>query len=225
MSRPVTPCRPVSTAGILVAADPGSFSARCFSRGAFCGQVPPVPGGQPGDPELRGDCEAGGDGAALQARRQPAGISRVPPRAAGQVPGLPGTGQHAVTPPGLQPAGRPLPVVPGRLGHRRGYLPAAQPVRQRQRLPPGGAEAAGLARPPRRVLIGGHPDRRHHLRLADVDAAHPVPAGGSPVTSSTRPSPPPSSHLPACEVVPPGEPGRAEESDPRARRDNERPLE
>ena len=32
MSRPVTPCRPVSTAEILIAADSSSFSARCFSR-------------------------------------------------------------------------------------------------------------------------------------------------------------------------------------------------
>ena len=32
MSRPVTPCRSVSTLGILVAADSGSFSARCLSR-------------------------------------------------------------------------------------------------------------------------------------------------------------------------------------------------
>ena len=32
MSRPVTPCRSVSTAEILSAADSSSFSARCFSR-------------------------------------------------------------------------------------------------------------------------------------------------------------------------------------------------
>ena len=32
MSRPVTPCRSVSTLEILIAADSSSFSARCFSR-------------------------------------------------------------------------------------------------------------------------------------------------------------------------------------------------
>jgi hypothetical protein len=31
-SRPVTPCRSVSTLEILIAADSSSFSARCFSR-------------------------------------------------------------------------------------------------------------------------------------------------------------------------------------------------
>src|SRR5450631_1936830 len=44
-------------------------------------------------------------------------------------------------------------VVAGGFHHHPGHLPAAQPVRQRQHLPPGGPEAAGLARPPRRVAI------------------------------------------------------------------------
>src|SRR6266704_6216990 len=68
---------------------------------------------QPDDPELRRDCEAGGDGAALEARRQPAGIGRVPLGPAGQVLDLLGVGQHALEPLGLQPVQRSLPVVPG----------------------------------------------------------------------------------------------------------------
>jgi len=47
---------------------------------------------------------------------------------------------------------------------------------------------------------------------------------GASVTSSSRPSPLLSLHLPACEVAPRGNRGRAEESNPRARSDNERPL-
>jgi hypothetical protein len=54
--------------------------------------------------------------------------------------------------------------------HRRTALP-----RQRQHAPLRGCEGAGPGGPPRRITIRGHPDRRHHLRLADVDAAHPVP--------------------------------------------------
>jgi len=69
----------------------------------------------------------------------------------------------------------PFPVVPSGLHHPGGHLPAPRSVRQRQHLPPGGAEAAGLRCPPRRVLIRGHADRRDHPGLADVDAAHPVP--------------------------------------------------
>jgi len=143
--------------------------------GPLLGQVPPVPGMQPDDPELLGGHEAGGDGAALEARRQPPRIGRVPPGPAGQVPGLPGIGQHALGPLGLQPVKRPLPVVAGCLHHHRGHLPAPQPVRQRQHLPLGRTEAAGLLHPPRRITIGWHPDRRHPARLADAGAAHPVP--------------------------------------------------
>ena len=110
MSRPVTPCRSVITVDSLIAADSSSFSARCFSRVAFLGQVPPVPGVQPDDAELRGGHEAGGDRAALEARRQPPGIRRVPLGAARQVLDLFRVGQHALEPLGLQPAGRPFPV-------------------------------------------------------------------------------------------------------------------
>jgi site-specific DNA recombinase len=82
-----------------------------------------------------------------------------------------------------------------------------QPVRQRQHLSLGGAEAAGLLHPPRRIPIRWHPDRRHQPSLADVDAAHPVPVQRLvghlfhvSLTSAFL-------HLLACEVVPPGEPG------------------
>src|SRR4051812_4345885 len=80
----------------------GRFDARAsrqFPRpllppGPLGGQAPPVPGVLPDDPELRGDCEAGGDGAAPGARRQPPRVGRVPLGAAGQVLDLPGVGQH-----------------------------------------------------------------------------------------------------------------------------------
>ena len=79
-------------------------------------------------------------------------------------------------------------VIAGCLHHHCGHLPAPQPVRQRQHLPPGGAEAAGLGRPPRRVLIRG-------TRIVAVIPALPMSMphtrsrySGSSVTSSTRPS-------------------------------------
>jgi hypothetical protein len=143
--------------------------------GALAGQVPPVPGVQPDQPELLGGHETRGDRAALEARRQPPGIRRVPLGPPGQVLDLPGIGQHALEPLGLQPVERALPVVPGRLHHHRGHLPGPAPVRQLQHPPLRGRETAGLGRPPRRIGIRGHPDRRHHGRLADIDAAHPVP--------------------------------------------------
>ena len=224
MSRPVTPCRSVSTAEILIAADPRQLLRPLLLPGALLGQVPPVPGVQPDDAELRGGHEARGDRAALEAGRQPPRIGRVPLGAAGQVLDLLGISQHAVEPLGLQPVKRPLPVVPGRLHHHRGHLPAPQPVRQRQHLSLGGAEAAGLLHPPRRITIGWHPDRRDQPGLADIDAAHPVPVQRlvghlfhASLTSALL-------HLLTCEVVPPGEPGASGESDPRARGDNERPL-
>jgi hypothetical protein len=193
--------------------------------GAFFGQVPPVAGVQPDDPELRRGHEAGGDGAALEARRQPPRISRVPPGPAGQVPGLFGVGQHALEPLGLQPAERALPVVSGCLHHHCGYLPGPQPVRQCQHLSLGGAEAAGLSRTPCRIPIRGHPDRRHQPGLADVDAAHPVPVqrlvGHLFHASLTSFFPALASHT---RWYRPGNRGRAEESNPRARSDNERPL-
>ena len=52
MSRPVTPCRSVTTEESLIAADSSSFSARFFSRVRSSGQVPPVAGVQPDHPEL-----------------------------------------------------------------------------------------------------------------------------------------------------------------------------
>ena len=110
MSRPVTPCRSVSTLEILIAADSSSFSARCFSRVRSLGQVPAVAGVQPDDPELRRGHEARRDRAALEARRQPPRIGRVPLRPPGQVLDLLGIGQHAVEPLGLQPVERALPV-------------------------------------------------------------------------------------------------------------------
>ena len=130
---------------------------------------------QPDHPELRVGDEARRDGAALEARRQPAGIAGVVLGPAGQVLDLPGVGEHAVEPLGFQPVERTLPVVAGCLHHDRRDLPGPKPVRQRQHLPPGRAEAAGLGRPPRRVTVGRHPDRRGHPGLADVDAADPVP--------------------------------------------------
>jgi len=113
MSRPVTPCRSVSTLETLIAADSSSFSA-LLVPGALVGQVPPVAGVQPDDPELRGGHEAGGAGAAPEARCQPPRIGWVPLGAAGQVPGLLSISQHA-----LEPA----------RGHRQ------------RRLPPGALDA------------------------------------------------------------------------------------
>jgi hypothetical protein len=97
----------------------------------------------------------------------------------------------------------------GGFHRRRGHLPGPQPVRQRQHPAPGGREAAGLLRPPCRVLIRRHPDRRVHLRLADIDAAHPVPVqrliGHLFHTSLHLPVPGPLACC--CQEAPPGEPG------------------
>ena len=153
----------------------GQLFRALFLPGAFAGQVAAAAGVQPDDPELGGGHEAGGDRAALEARRQPPGISRVAFRAAGQVPDLLGVRQHALKPLGLQPVERPFPVVAGCLHHHGGHLPGPQPVRQRQHLPPGRAEGTGFGRPPGRILVRRHPDRRDHPGFADVDAAHPVP--------------------------------------------------
>jgi len=142
--------------------------------GALVGQVPPVAGVQPDQAELRGSDEAGGDAAALEADRRPARVRRVPLGPPGQVPHLPGVGQHALEPPGFQPAEHRLPVAARAFHHHGGHLPAAQPVRQPQHPPPGGGEAAGLLGAPRRVRLRRHPDRRVHLRLADADTAHLV---------------------------------------------------
>ncbi len=97
MSRPVTPCRSVTTLDSLIAADSSSF---------------PVAGVQPDDPELFCGHEARGDGAALEASRQPLRVSRVVLGAAGQVLHLLGVGQHALEALGLQPVKRPLPNSP-----------------------------------------------------------------------------------------------------------------
>jgi hypothetical protein len=110
-------------------------------------------------------------------------------------------------------------VIAARLHHHRGHLPDPQPVRQRQHLPPGGAEAAGLGHPPRRVLLRRHPDRRHHPGLADVDAAHPGPG----TAARQSPLPRASLHLPGPRAASlryryrPGNRGQAEETSPRAR--------
>jgi hypothetical protein len=121
--------------------------------GPLPGQVPPVAGVLPDHPELRRGHEAGSDRAPLKARCQPPRVRRVPLGPPGQVPDLLRVREHALEPLSLQPAERPLPVIGGGLHHHRGHLPAPQPVRQRQHLPPGGAEAAGLGRPPRRVSV------------------------------------------------------------------------
>jgi len=96
-------------------------------------------------------------------------------------------------------------VVRRCLHHHRGHLPAPQPVRQRQHLPFRGAEGTGLSRPPRRIPVRWHPDRRHHLRLADIDAAHPVPVQRlvSHLVHASLLLPGPGRL--ACEQVPPGD--------------------
>ena len=99
-------------------------------------------------------------------------------------------------------------VVRRCLHHHRGHLPAAQPVRQRQHLPSAvvpkvrvsAARRAGSRSDGTRIVatIPALPMSMPHTRSR---------YSGSSVTSSTRPSPLPSLHLLACEVVPPGEPG------------------
>ena len=175
MSRPVISCRSVITEEILIPGRSQELLGPLLLPGPLAGQVAAVAGVLADQAELRGRHEAAADRAALEALRQPAGVRRVPLRAAGQVLDLPRIGQHHLETLGLQPVKRPLPVVPGRLHHHCGHLPAPQPVRQRQHLLPGGAEAAGLSHPPRRVPIRGHPDRHCHLGLADINAAYPVP--------------------------------------------------
>ena len=143
--------------------------------GALAGQVAPVASVQPDDPELRRGHKAGGGRAALEAGSQPPRIRRVALGPAGQLADLLGIGQHALKSLGLQPVKDRPPVVPGGLHHDRVDLPAAQPVRQRQHLILGGAEGADLLHPPPGILVRRDPDRRGHLGLADIDAAHPVP--------------------------------------------------
>jgi len=75
---------------------------------AASGRVPLGWAGLADDPELRGGHEAGGDRAALEARRQPPGVGWVPLRAAGQVLDLLGVGQHPLEPLSLQPVERPF---------------------------------------------------------------------------------------------------------------------
>jgi hypothetical protein len=99
MSRPVTPCWSLTTLESLIAADSQQLFRAVFLPGPLAGQVPPVAGVQPDHLELGRGHEAGRDRAALKARRQPPRVGRVPLGTAGQVPDLPGIGQHAVEPP------------------------------------------------------------------------------------------------------------------------------
>jgi hypothetical protein len=94
-------------------------------------------------------------------------------------------------------------VIPGRLHHHRGHLPAPQPVRQRQHLPFRGAEAAGLAPGSRPTAPGWwRPSRPCRCRCRTP----------GPGTAAHRSPLPCRTHLTlagllACEAVPPGEPG------------------
>ena len=224
MSRPVTPCRSVTTADSLIAADSSSFPPAAF------------PGSARRSGRGGSGCAAGSGGTLRWPRsrrwrrrrarsRPPATASRPGHAAAGRAGAGPAWHRPARTRTlGLQPVERAFPVVAARLHHHRGHLPAAQPVRQRQHLPPGGAEAAGLGRPPRRVLLRRHPDRRGQACLPMSMPHTRSRYSGSSVTSSTCPSP----CLPAAASVrggtSPGSRGRAEETDPRARSNNQRPL-
>ena len=144
--------------------------------GPFFGQVPPVAGVQPDDPELRGDCEAGGDGAA-PGSTPPASGNRPGPARGGRAGSWPAWRRPARSRTPRPPAGRTAPSSSRRLPPSPPRAPARTAASPPAPAPlsGGGAEAAGLGHPPCRVTIGWHPDRRHQPGLADVDAAHPVP--------------------------------------------------
>ena len=227
MSRPVTPCRSVTTLDSLIAGRFQQLLGPVLLPGPVLGQVTPVAGVQPDDPELRSGDEAGPDRAALEALRQPAGVRRVPLGAAGQVLDLLGVRQHALEPLGLEPVERALPVV-------RRLPPSPPPAPARTAAsPPAPAPPAGWWRScgsRSSAAPGPYPRAPGSSRTARPCRCRCRTPG--PGTAARRsPLPRPASlpgqplHALACEEVPPGEPGgEAEESSPRARSDNERPL-
>ena len=180
---------------------------------------------QPDHPELRAGHEAGGDRAALKARRQPPGIRRIPLRPPGQVLDLLGIRQHALEPLGLQPVEWALPVV------AVASITTAGTCQLRSQS--ASASTSRLVVPKLRVSLA----RRAGLlsdgtRIVATIWALPISVphtrsrySGSSVTSSTCCSP----DLSLMDCSParqyrPGNRGRAEESNPRARSNNEQPL-
>jgi hypothetical protein len=165
---------------------------------------------------------SGSNRAALKACRQPARIGRVPFWAAREVLDLTGVGQHALESLGLQPVKRPFPVAPvasittaGTCLDRSQSASASTPRLVVPKLRASAARRTGLLSEGNGSSPPSPPCRCRCRTPGPGTAARPsllprVPHLYLPSQTAKR------SRL--------GNRGRAEETDPRARSNNERPL-